>query len=456
MNYTDKDPSNILAEIAASINIENVPNATLENAKLRILDYLISAVAGYRVNKPMNEVIVSTLRDFGGNAQSTVLFGGGKQSAHDAAFINAFYGHGADIDDGHRLASGHPGTCVIPAVLALSEARGSTPSDVLSAIIAGYEVYVRLSSSVMPSHVQRGFHGTGTIGTVACAAAVARLLGFSTEDTRKAISLGAVTASGLFEVSESAQGIKPINPGNAARNGIIMALLVENGAEAPEAPFSGKKGFFKAFADEVRIEDIVGDIGSGYKIDECYIKLYPACRHLHGLVDCAAKHNQDGVKATDITKINLYIYPNSIAVTGGISEPKDEGEAKFSMKYATAVSIVSGTYNLADLRNAAQMDDEIRTLIRKMEIISVPELEIREKRIRGARVEVIMKDSKVTSYGLDQPKGDPEQPVTIRDIRQKFIDCAEGMYNKKAIESIMNTAMQFEKCQDITKWLEQF
>ena len=168
-----QNPSRVLSGIVSGIQREVIPEETWHNAKLRILDFAASALAGYRINADASRLVADIYLAQGGVRQSTVFFRNEKLPAPNAALINAFYGHGADIDDGNRMASGHPGTCVVPAMLALAEAFGSSPEDVLLATISGYEVYVRLSSAVMPSHVQRGFHGTATVGTVAVAAAAA-------------------------------------------------------------------------------------------------------------------------------------------------------------------------------------------------------------------------------------------------------------------------------------------
>ncbi len=452
-----KSPSRHLAQIACDIRFEDLSAATLEYTKSRLLDFFASAVAGYRVNYPMSRVMLETVRGLDRLKQSGVLFSGEMLSAPAAAFMNAFYGHGADIDDGHRIASGHPGTCTVPAVFSLGQARKSAPRDIIAATVAGYEVFVRLACAVMPSHVQRGFHSSGTCGTVACAAAAGRLIGLDAERMHRALSLGAVTASGLFEVSETAQAVKPINPANAARAGIFAALLAEAGMEAPEAPFDGVKGFFSAYTDKLEAEYITAPYQKGvFKIDECYTKMYPACRHLHGLTDCAVMFHGDGVQPDEIAEIVLHSYPNSIAVTGNILEPEDEGGAKFSMTYAVARALLSGGFTLDDLSGAKNMSGETRELIRKMRIVSDPGLEIREKRIRGAKVELVMKGGAKLAHAVDFPKGEPESRTNGEDILRKLRLCAGSMYDGARTQLMHDVCMDFENRADASELLGLF
>jgi 2-methylcitrate dehydratase PrpD len=443
-----------LTSYVSRLTYESLPAAVVEQTKLRIVDFLAAAMAGHKVNKIFNEAALDVFGGMGGKPESTVLFGAGRFPSSTAALLNAIYGHGADLDDGHRTANGHPGVVTVPTALALAEANKISGRAIIPAIVAGYDVYVRLSNAVMPSHFLRGFHGTGTVGAVAAGAAAAKTLGLSEEGVRRSISLAAIQASGLFEVSESGQMAKPINPGNAARTGIISALLARAGSDAPQEPFAGKKGFFKAFADEVNLDPLLKDLGSDYKLMTCYLKLYPACRHTHAPIDVALKLRAKGISPLEkIAKIKIYTYPAAILVTGNIAEPVSEDGAKFSMTYATATAMLSGNYTLEDLEAARTMSDETRALIRKMEIVSDPSQEDRTANIRGCKIEIITKDGTVRTASVILPKGDPEVPVDAHDMREKLRSCAKGLFAEKVQGEIFECAMRLDKLDDIGELL---
>lgn len=447
----------VLAEYSANLCYEQLPKEVVDYTKLLILDLLASAVAGRKVNGVFNDIVVKVIGSMGGVEESSILFGDKKLPSSNAAFINAVYGHGADLDDGHRTAQGHPGVSVIPAVLALAEAEKSSIKDIITAIVVGYDVYVRLSNAVMPSHFLRGFHGTGTVGAVAAGAAAARVLKLDEDGTKKAISLATVQASGLFEVSESGQMTKPINPANAVRTGIISALLAREGSDAPKEPLEGRKGFFKAFADKINENAITCDLGKRFMITTCYIKMYPACRHVHGLVDAAVRHHKSGLPSIDeIDRICLHIYPAAIKVTGNIFEPRNEDEAKFSMTYATATGLVTGNYTLQDLKMASNMNHKTRELIKKMQIISNPTLENREKNIRGAKVEICLKNGNKITEEVTLPKGDPEVPLEDGDMRNKVRLCCDGIYDEAHQQKIYDIVMELEKLDDIENLIALF
>jgi 2-methylcitrate dehydratase PrpD len=163
----DNHPTDLLADYVHRLRFEDLPPHVVESAKLVILDYLASAMAGYKINKIFNEAVWTVVGGMGGKKESTVFFRRAKLPASNAAFLNSAYGHGADLDDGHRTAQGHPGVNVIPVALSLAEAHKLDGRDTITAIVAGYDIFVRLATAINPSHLSRGFHTTGTVGTIA-------------------------------------------------------------------------------------------------------------------------------------------------------------------------------------------------------------------------------------------------------------------------------------------------
>lgn len=453
-----KTISHRLAEYAAGLRYEDIPPETVAQTKVAIADFLASAIAGWRVNGVFNRAALKLMNHMGGREESSVLFSRQKLPACNAAFLNAAFGHGADIDDGHKKAMGHVGITVIPPVLALAQSEGRSAKDAIAAIVAGYDVYIRVSNAVMPSHFQRGFHGTGTVGAIAAAAASARVLGLSREKAHNAISMAAVQASGLIEIAQSGQMLKPINPGNAARTGVFSALMARERAEGPIEPLTGEKGFFRAFADEIHPEEALKDLGTDYYIHTCYFKLYPACRHVHGMVDCGVKLYRDGVvpPVSEIDSIRLCIYSAALKVVGNIAKPRSEDEAKFSLTYAAATALAFGRFSLADLWGASSMDRRVSDLIDRMEIVSDDSLEDRAKGMRGSRLEIRRKDGTLLRESTPLPKGDPETPLSAEDMAAKLHACAEGLYDGDRQSKISQGVMAFEELADVGALLSLF
>lgn len=434
--------SAILASWISGFHLTSCSVQEIREARTRVFDLLISTAAGWKCNQEYNLRVNSVFFPLGGRAESTVMFDGRKLPAATAAYLNATYGHGADIDDGHRSANGHPGVALIPAVLALAEAKHSAPEAILEGILVGYETYIRVSNAVQPRLLQRGFHGTGVIGSVAAAAACAKLLGLDSQQTHNAISLASVQASGLFEISESGQSAKPINPANACRTGIESALLAQQGIEGPDAPFEGTKGLFKAFAGEADPEEITRDLGGPLKIGTCYIKLSPACRHAHPSIDAGAElGRRRTIRPEEIRSIDIFTYPNAAFVTGKIAKPETEGEAKFSMRYALAMALQRGSYSFRELQEAGHLDDATCALIDKMTIHTDPAYESKEAHVRGGKVTIHFADGTESACYVPVPRGERENPLRTEDILRKMRSCCQGVFSESTQDALYDAVL---------------
>lgn len=428
-----------LAKWVTDFKLNPADTEIISETRKRIFDFVVSAMAGYKVNPVFNKAVERVADIMSNQRQSSVLFKKQKQSIINSAFINATYGHGADLDDGHKTANGHPGVATIPAILALAEYLDSSPMDVYEAMIIGYEVYIRVSNAVQPSLLHRGFHGTGVVGAIAASAACAKLLKLDERKTHNAISLGAVQASGLFEVSESGQMAKPINPANACSTGIIAALLANEGAEGPDNPLEGKKGFFGAFADKTDLNSITETLGKELLIKTAYYKMYPACRHLHPEVDAAAMISKERqFNTNEIEKITITTYHNALLVTGNIMIPRSVDDAKFSMVYATIRGLQHGNYDFNDLHVENGISQETIDLIKKTVIMPDESFEDKEKNIRGGQVTVDFKDGTSICKKVLLPKGDPEFPFDNESFRKKLSFCADGLLSKDKQNKLYN------------------
>lgn len=158
-----------LAKFIHDVKYENLPNNVVERAKTCFLDYVGVALAGYQTE--LGKIIVSVMKELEGVSESTIIGDGTRIPSVNAAYTNGALAHIHELDDGHRVAMGHPGAPVISAALAVGEKVGASGKELIEAIVAGYEVFIRVGTAINPSHFRRGFHTTGTCGALAAAAA---------------------------------------------------------------------------------------------------------------------------------------------------------------------------------------------------------------------------------------------------------------------------------------------
>jgi 2-methylcitrate dehydratase PrpD len=410
-----------------------------EQLRTLVIDFFAAAFAGYKQNKTFNERVERVVYPQGGAEESWVLFQNRKYSCRIAAFMNSLYGHGAELDDGNKKAAGHAGVHLIPAVFALADKLGSSNEDVLLALATGYETYIRVSSAAQPGMAARGFHSTGMAGALACAAACSRLYHLDGQGIEDAIALATTMTGGLLSYGDSRPAIKPLNPGKAAENGVFAAMLANEGIQGPAESLEGQNGWFHAVTEEVHEEFLKGS--DHLLLHDCYFKLYPSCRHTHCGIDAAvALHGR--VKAEEIEKVNVYIYPNAIRLAG-IKIPKDQDETKFSIQYTLACALLQGSYGIADM-NPPRRTPDVLELIEKTKLIEDISMEDRAKGVRGTRVEVILKNGRREEEIVHVPKGDPEEPLTRDDIIDKLRTCAKGQADKDALMRLVQNIERIE------------
>lgn len=398
-----------------------------------IIDYFAATYAGYKQNETFNKAVEKIVYSQEGLEESYIFKQSLKYPVMKAAFMNALYGHGAELDDGNKKAMGHIGVHVIPAVFALADKLGSTNEDVLIALATGYEAYIRISSAAQPGMVQHGFHSTGMAGTLACAAACARLYHLDRQGIEDAIALSTTLTGGLLSYGDSRPAIKPLNPGKAAENGVFAAMLAYEGVQGPTEALEGPNGWFHAVTNEVHKEMMRGD--KHLLLHECYFKLYPSCRHTHCGIEAAINlHRQ--VQVEEIEKIDVYIYPNAIKLAGQILFPENQDETKFSIHYTVACGLVNGKYGIADME-PSNLSDVIVQLINKINLIPDESMEDRVKGIRGTRLEIVKGDGTILKETVLVPKGDPENPLTRDDIIEKLRVCALGQTDTETLDKLI-------------------
>lgn len=400
-----------------------------------ILDFFAASYAGYDINRRFNLQVESIVLPQGGAEESTVFLKGLRLPAAKAAYMNSLYAHGAELDDGNRKAMGHIGVHVMPAVFALAEKLGSSREEVLLALAVGYEAHIRISMAAQPGMVNRSFHSTGVAGTVACAAACAKLLKLDAYGIENAMALATTMTGGLLSYGDSRPVIKPLNPAKAAENGLYAAQLAAAGMEGPEEALEGPNGFFHAFTEEYDGASLIRKPGDGLLLHECYIKLYPSCRHTHcGLEAGTMLHGRVGRE--DIERVEVYIYPNAIKLAG-IPYPADQDETKFSIQYTLACGLLNGSYGVADMRRAENMPEEIRSFIPLIRLIPDETMENREKGVRGARVRVVRKDGSAEEETVLVPKGDPEKPLSFDDVVDKLRTCSANLSDEDGVRRLV-------------------
>ena len=381
-----------------------------------LLDWLGSALAGSRTDPGTRLLAYGDAEPEGGGA--SVIGGRGPRSAETAAFVNGALSHIVEMDDVDRGSVLHPGAVVIPAALAVAEVRARSGQELLSAIVAGYEVAIRIGEAVGKKHYHF-FHNTSTCGVFGAAAAASWLLDLDEERTVWALGNAGTQASGLWEFNVEGAMSKHLHAGRAASNGVLAAVLAERGFTGPSRILEGERGLFRATAPDADPERVLAGIGEAkLKIHGVSLKPHASCRHTHAAIDCALAL-RPRVGSERIESVQIDTYGATLALCDR-PRPSTPYEAKFSLQFCVASALVRGDAGLGAFGADSIRDSRVRELASRVQARVEPAIEARYPLEWPAKVRVRFANGRTIDAETAHPKGDPELPLSASEIESKF------------------------------------
>ncbi|MFZ5633755.1 MAG: MmgE/PrpD family protein [Bacillota bacterium] len=432
-----------LVEFIYKTKFEDLTPAAVKMARLAFLDWLGNAAAGSKQSPA--QMVLGVIEELGGHPEATLLAGGGRRSSSvNAALLNGVMSHIVELDDVHRTSIIHPAAAVIPAALAAAEKEHAGGRDLITAIVVGYEVAIRVAEAITPSHYYF-WHTTGTCGTFGAAAAAAKILRLGTDAVTWALGSAGTQAAGLWEfMADGGSMSKHLHPGKAAMNGLLSALLARRGFTGASRILEGKRGFCRATATDINFDLITGGLGGGsYKIEEISFKIHSSCRHTHPAVDVvldlALRHE---IGPDDVQSIKVSTYKTALDITNNYM-PDSLYAAKFSLPFCVALALKERRCGPAEFNKAALTDPVIRSLMERTKLAVDPALDALHPRLWPVSVKITTRSGRVLEGYSDSTRGDPENPVPAEELEQKFLTLAGGPWGKG------NAARIMELCRDL-------
>lgn len=368
-----------------------VTEADLAAAERYVRDWLGSCVAGAAA--PVGRALGA--------------YGRGAHDLEGRVFLIAALSHVTETDDLHRGSVTHPGCVVVPVALLLGRRREARGHAALRAILVGYEVMIRIGEALGPKHY-RTFHNTATAGVFGSAAAAASLLDLQEDAWVWALGNAGTQAAGLWQFNEEGAMSKPLHAGHASSAGLRAALLAAEGFTGPAAILEGEKGLFRALCPDPEPDAVLAEAG-GWKLPETSMKPYPCCRHVHPAID-AALEARDELGRVGIARVHVGSYPAALEVT---DRPvvRSPHEARFSMQYAAAATLLHGRPGLESFEPAAVEADDVQDLVGRTTVEVDSALAAAYPRLWGARVSVQTEDGRRHDFERTAAMGDPDHPL---------------------------------------------
>lgn len=398
---------------------DEIPHQVINIAKECLLDYLGVLVGGNKYLEERHPELV--------------------MSSPSKAFINGFAAHVLELDDGHRHGMIHLGASIVSAILNVSEKEGLKSEEILLGIVMGYEVAVRCARAIQPGHKMRGYHVSGTCGTIGSAVGVAFACGFNKEQLRSTLACAVSSAAGVLEIQEQASELKPYNLGRAAMNGLFAAQIGKLAIPGPDDVLGGKRGFLAALTDTPHPEFLTDFSNADYAIEGIYQKLHAACRHTHPAIDTVLNlRNDHQLKPEQIDRIEVQTYRLAVGSHDHI-DIRGLSSAKLSTPFSVALALVKGHAGYADYNEDNLNDYWIKNLTNKVKVVEDENLTAQSPAIRGAKVVIYLKDGNEYEATCLYPKGEPENPLTQEELEDKFRGLAiYGGLSKEECNEVIN------------------
>jgi 2-methylcitrate dehydratase PrpD len=417
-----------LAEHAATLRYADIPPPVIERAKLFVADFVGIAVrAAYDAESTSPMIAAAEALGAAGKdgVGATIFSTRGRFAPPVAALVNGAIGHSMDFDPMNTPASLAPSPPAIPAALAAAEMCGADGRDVLTAIVAGYDVTCKISKALGPAAMyERGFHPTAVAGCFGATAAAGRVLGLDVEQMVHAFGIALSEAAGSMQYLRNGAWTKRFQAGNAGRNGLVAATFAKHGFTGAVDALEGRFGLFHAYVPNAKPELAVEGLREVWEVATTGIKPYPACRLSHAPADLAAAfYAEHGDRSDDIAEIAVGLSNTGMVLTGAPQEhkrnPKSVVDGQFSSHFTVAVMLRQGKLGWDDY--ARQLaDPRTLALTRTVTAFEDPRVEANYPNLLSGSLKITMRDGQTHESFQRIPKGDPENFVTNEELRAKF------------------------------------
>ncbi len=446
-----------LATYCGRLKFNHLPEEVVDRAKYLFLDFIGVAFRGSREDS--SQSVFRFVRGMGRGARTGVIIGTKEKApCVYSALANGTSSHAIEMDDVHNEASLHPGVVVFPAALATSEMVGATGQRFIEAVVLGYEVMTRLGRALRPeAHYKRGFHPTGTCGVFGSSVAASKIMGLRGGRMISAMGIAGSQAGGSMEFLAQGAWTKRFHAGWAAHGGMIAAQLARKGFRGPSSIVEGRDGFLHAYSDESDESKVLENIGSQFEILRTSVKMHACCRYMQPPIDGILKIvKENDLQPDQVEKVRLGILRAGARL---IVEPKEVKynpqsivDAQFSMPFGAAVALLYRKAGLREFHPSKIRSEDVKQMMKRVEWVADPELERTYPKQWRSKVEILTKGGKTYLAKIEYPKGDPENPLSWKEMIEKFRDLSGRLMTEDRRSRIVDGVRRLEQIRDLQRW----
>ena len=447
-----------ISDFVVSFRDEHVSKDARYIAKRCIIDGIGVILAGS--TEECTQIVLDYVCSIEGKKESSVLGKNATQTAAPfAALVNGTAGHSMDWDDTvlpstpDRAVLVHPTLAPLAAGLAIGEKIGASCRELLTAFIVGFDVECKIAEAIHPDHWARGYHTSNTIGIFGACTTAAKMMGLPSTQVSNAIGIAASMASGLMV--NFGTMVKPLHAGRAAESGITAAELAERGFVAHPEAMEAQKGFFHAFGGGFDPDKIVGKLGNPFHIlsPGVSIKPYPCGVVGHPAMDGMKKLLIDhDIQSEQVEHVKVLTGSNILPPLGPLRYGKAQTglQGKFSLPFMIASIIIRRKAGMMEFTDQFVQNPDVQAMMDRIETILDPEIDALGMDKIVNVIELHLKDGSILrGKSPENYRGGPRNPLSRRELTDKFNDCVQKVLNPKQAEKLLETIESLEKIHSV-------
>jgi 2-methylcitrate dehydratase PrpD len=413
-----------LASFASKLGFADIPRDVIVKARLCVLDTLGCCVYGSTL-APVAKLAAMVMEE-GARPIASIFGTAHRTSPADAALVNATAAHAFQLDEVHTGSTLHPGSVVVPAAIAMSErAGGVSGEEFMAAMIAGYEVGIRVGAASQGGMFRRGYHNQGTTGCVAAAAAAGRVLGLDATRMMHALGIAASQAAGLMAVQEGANA-KAFHSGRAAQSGVYAALLAADGYTGVEDVFDvDYGGFFSTLVESHSPDALTDGLGARWETLKVGYKVSPASNGSITAMDTLDRiMKKNGLTAEDLERITASVSTNTLEHCGWAFDPaamKGVLAAQMNLRYGLAAMAIDRAATPAQYQEERIKRADVAAFLPRIDVNVEPHYDSDPGLRLACRLHVRTRSGQTFTDETLYRRGGPEDPLTAEDLERKFM-----------------------------------
>lgn len=411
--FDASEPSKVLAKFAVDFSDAQMTDELRHESKRALMNYFAVALVG--ASDPAIKKAYGVISEYSGKPIARIIGRKGKTDILNAAFFNAASANVFDFDDTHFPTIIHPTAPVAAALFALCAQHKISGKEFMQAFILGVEAECRIGNAVSPDHYQRGWHITATCGVFGAAIAVGKIIELNNQQMIWALGSASAQAGGLVE--NLGYMAKSMGVGNAARNGLLSALLAKQGFDGPPRPLEGESGFLHVTGKNPDYAAITQELGERWEIFANTYKPYPCGVVLNPVIEaCLNLQAQAGFSIEEIEEITVSGH-SLLGERADRPTVASGRESQVSAQHAVAVSLLFGKAGIDQFSDSAIADPAVSNIAAKVQITENSAIPI-----EGIEINVRLKSGKTVSEIINASKGCAANPLTDRDLENKLIE----------------------------------